>query len=93
MACKRLIWMHIMSTKYKNKSWCEDLKLFDLMKNRTSVDLTLIECDAMDRVNLAQDRVQWWAVMNMVMNLQIPLNSRKLIKMSDCQLHNKKPDG
>jgi hypothetical protein len=29
----------------------------------------------------------------MVMNLQIPLNSRKLIKMSDCQLHNKKPDG
>jgi hypothetical protein len=77
MAWKRLIWIHIMNTKHKNKSWSEDLKLFDLMKKRTSVDLTLIECDAMDWVNLAQD---WWAVVNIVMNLQIPLNSRKLVK-------------
>jgi hypothetical protein len=47
---------------------------------------------AMDWVNQAQDRVQWWLVVNMVMNLRIPLNSRKFVKMSNCQLHNKEPD-
>jgi hypothetical protein len=59
------------------------------MKNRTPVDLSLIECDAMDWVSLAQDRVQLWAVVNMVMSLLFPLNSRKLVKTRDYQLHKK----
>jgi hypothetical protein len=36
------------------------------------MDLTLIKCEVMDWTNLARDRVQWWAVVNMVMNLRIP---------------------
>jgi hypothetical protein len=31
-----------------------------------------IELDSMDWIDLAQDRDQWWALLNMGMNLQVP---------------------
>jgi hypothetical protein len=36
------------------------------------VDLRKIEWDGMDRIDLAQDRDQWRALVNMVMNLLVP---------------------
>jgi hypothetical protein len=31
----------------------------------------------MGRIHLVQDRDQWWALVNMVINLQVPLNIGK----------------
>jgi hypothetical protein len=36
------------------------------------LDLREIGIDGTNWIHLAQDRVQWWACMNMVMNLRIP---------------------
>jgi hypothetical protein len=36
------------------------------------IDLRGIGWDGMDWIDLAQDREQWRAVMNMVMNLRLP---------------------
>jgi hypothetical protein len=36
------------------------------------MDLTEIGCDDMDWIHLAQDRDQWRALVNMVMNLRVP---------------------
>jgi hypothetical protein len=36
------------------------------------VDLREIERDGMDWIDLAQDREQWRALVNMVMNLRVP---------------------
>jgi hypothetical protein len=36
------------------------------------LDLREIGCDGMDWINLEQDRDQWMALVNMVMNLQVP---------------------
>jgi hypothetical protein len=36
------------------------------------IDLREIGINGMDWIGLAQDRVQWWAFVNMVMNLQVP---------------------
>jgi hypothetical protein len=36
------------------------------------IDLTEIVWDGMDRIDLTQDRNQWRALVNMVMNLQVP---------------------
>jgi hypothetical protein len=36
------------------------------------IDLREIEWDGMDWIDLAQDRDQWRAVVNMVMNLRVP---------------------
>jgi hypothetical protein len=38
--------------------------------------------DDMDWIDLAQDRVQWRALVNTVMNLRIPLNAGKLLSGS-----------
>jgi hypothetical protein len=35
------------------------------------IDLREMGCDGMDWIDLAQDRVQWKALVNMVMNLRI----------------------
>jgi hypothetical protein len=32
-------------------------------------------CKGGERIHLAQDMVQWQALMNMVMNLEVPLNT------------------
>jgi hypothetical protein len=36
------------------------------------VDLREIECDVLDRTNLAHDRGQWWDVVNTIVNLLVP---------------------
>jgi hypothetical protein len=43
------------------------------------IDLREIECDGMDWINLAEDRDQWTAFVNTVMNLRVPLNSGKFL--------------
>jgi hypothetical protein len=40
--------------------------------NNIKMDLRVIGWDCMDRIDLAQDRDQWRALLNMVMNLQVP---------------------
>jgi hypothetical protein len=41
-------------------------------EDNVKVDLREIEINEANRIQLAQDRVQWWAFVNMVMNLQVP---------------------
>jgi len=36
------------------------------------VDLQEVGCVDMDWIDLAQDRNKWWALVNWVMNLQVP---------------------
>jgi hypothetical protein len=38
----------------------------------------------MDWIDVAQDGYQWWALVNMVMNLQVPQNAGKFL--SDCTI-------
>jgi hypothetical protein len=40
--------------------------------NNMKIDLREIEWDGMDWIDLAQDRVQWRALVNTVMNFWIP---------------------
>jgi hypothetical protein len=44
--------------------WVDNIKM----------DLGKIGWDGMDRINLSQDRDQWKALVNMVMNLRVPYN-------------------
>jgi hypothetical protein len=37
-----------------------------------NIKMDLIGYDGMDWIDLAQDRDQWWALVNTVMNLQVP---------------------
>jgi hypothetical protein len=36
------------------------------------IDLREIRCDGMDWIDMAQDRDQWRALVNMVLNLRVP---------------------
>jgi hypothetical protein len=40
--------------------------------DNTKMDLKEIGWDGMDWIDLAQDRDQWWALVNTVMNLRVP---------------------
>jgi hypothetical protein len=40
--------------------------------NNIKMDLTEIEWDGIDWIDLAQDRDQWRALLNMVMNFRVP---------------------
>jgi hypothetical protein len=48
------------------------------------MDLREIGWDGMDRIDLAQDRDQWKALVNTVMNLRVPYNSGKFL--SGCMI-------
>jgi hypothetical protein len=41
-------------------------------ENNIRMDLKEILSEDVDWIHLAHDRVQWWAVMNTVMNFRIP---------------------
>jgi hypothetical protein len=45
--------------------------------NNIKIDLREIGWDDMDWIDLAQDRDQWRALVNIVMNLRVPYNSGK----------------
>jgi hypothetical protein len=45
------------------------------------IDLTEIGWDDIDWIDLAQDRDQWRALVNTVMNLRVPLNAGKFFLM------------
>jgi hypothetical protein len=36
------------------------------------IDVQEVECVGMDWINVAQDRDRWWALVNVVMKLQVP---------------------
>jgi hypothetical protein len=40
--------------------------------NNNNLELREIGWDGMDWIDLAQDRDQWWALVNTVMNLRVP---------------------
>jgi hypothetical protein len=56
------------------RRWVDNIKM----------DLREIRWDGMDCIHLAQDRDQWRAIVNTVMNLQVPLICWKIFKW----LHN-----
>jgi hypothetical protein len=41
-------------------------------EDNTSMDLTKIGWEGVDWIHLSHDRDQWWALLNKVMNLQVP---------------------
>jgi hypothetical protein len=43
------------------------------------MDLREVGCDGRDWIDLAQDRDQWRALVNLVMNLQVPYNAGKFL--------------
>jgi hypothetical protein len=47
--------------------------------NNIKMDLREIGWDGMDWINMAQDRDQWGALVNTVMNLRIPKNAGKFL--------------
>ena len=43
-------------------------------EDNIKIDLQDVEWEGMDCMDLAQDRNRWWALLNAVMNLQVPQN-------------------
>jgi hypothetical protein len=54
----------------------EGKRPFARLRNRWEVniimDLSDIGCEDVDWIHVAQDRVQWWAFVNTVMNIRVP---------------------
>jgi hypothetical protein len=42
------------------------------MEDNIKMDLKETECKVVDWFHMAQDKIQWQALLNMVMNFQIP---------------------
>jgi hypothetical protein len=53
--------------------FCVDLAFPDVSEERYNIKLDLREIgwDGIDWINLAQDRDQWWFLVNKVMNLRV----------------------
>jgi hypothetical protein len=55
-------------------------------EDNIKLDLREIGINGANWIWLAQDRVQWWAFVNMVMNLRVPQRKLFIDKLSDYQL-------
>jgi hypothetical protein len=56
------------------------------------MDLKEIDCEEVDWIQLAEDRVQWEAVLNMVINFWVPKKGIQFTELlSNCQLFKKAP--
>jgi hypothetical protein len=44
-------------------------------EDNIKMDLQEMECEGMDWIDVAQDRDRWQALVNAVMNLQVPYNA------------------
>ena len=42
------------------------------LEDNIKIDLQEAGCGGVDWIKLAQDRDRWWALVNVVMNLQVP---------------------
>jgi hypothetical protein len=62
--------------------WLESQKERDHWVDNNKMNLREIGWDGMDWIDLAQDRDLWRALVNMVMNLQVPQIAGKLL--SNC---------
>jgi hypothetical protein len=40
--------------------------------DKIKMDLQVVGCGCMDRIDLAQDRTKWQALVTVIMNLQVP---------------------
>jgi hypothetical protein len=57
-------------------------------KDKNNIDLREIGVDGANRIQLAQDTVQWWAFVNAVMNLRVPLRKQNIFdKLGENQLY------
>ena len=45
------------------------------LEDNIKMDLQEVGREGMDWIDLAQDRGRWWAVVNVVINLQVPKNA------------------
>ena len=54
------------------RRWEENVKL----------DFQEVGCGGMEWIELAQDRGSWWALLNAVMNLRVPLNAGNILVAS-----------
>jgi hypothetical protein len=52
--------------------WWESLKERDHWEDQGIGGWTILKCDNMDWIGLAQDRDQWRALVNKVLNLWVP---------------------
>jgi hypothetical protein len=44
-------------------------------EDNISMDIRETRWEGVDRIHLAQDREQWWALVNTVMNLRVPYDA------------------
>jgi hypothetical protein len=65
----------------KGSPWSFSLGVGHEANNLTSYNNVLkkLVWDGMDWIDLAQDRDQWRALVNMVMNLRVPQNAGKIL--------------
>jgi hypothetical protein len=45
------------------------------LEDNIKMDLQEVEYESMDWIDVAQDRDRWWALVNVAMNLRVPLNA------------------
>jgi hypothetical protein len=53
--------------------------------DNNKMDLKEVGWDGMDLIYLAQDRDQWWVLVNTVMKLRVPYNAGKFL--SSCTIN------